>query len=299
MRTVNRHSRSLHSAMKQAGKSLSPGWRRGIKISLAVVLLGLVVYALVKGCLFATAELRSRWEAQCVVTNVTEQVSISATPHVKEDHVREWFGLSNGCNLATIDINATRSRILADHPIVREMAVVRHLPASIEIALEERKPIARVNFQTTVVKQQDGSGIPIHRWDVADEEGVVFEYAKRDSAKLPVILEKNPTARRGERLTGKALTALRLVELSTIQNIVTLPIPEINTDNETYLTLTTADYNTILIDWKLLDDPTDEEQPALRQILRNLQNLFNGGVRPHRATYTITDLDRIAVRPNE
>ena len=298
MRTVNKHSRSLHSARKQAGKGLSPGWRRGIKISLAVCLLGLVAYALVKGCLFATAKLKSSWEAQCVVTNVTAQASISASPHVKEEHVREWFGLSNGCNLARIDINGTRERILREHPIVRELTVVRHLPAALEIALEERKPIARVNFQTSTVNQ-DGHGIAIHRWDVADAEGMVFEYAKRDSAKLPVILEKNPTARRGERLNGRALAALRLVELSTVQGIVSLPIPEIDTDNETYLKLTTADYNTILIDWKLLDDPTDEDQPAMRQILKNLQNLFNNGVRPHRATYTITDLDRIAVRPNE
>lgn len=285
MRT-KKNKRSMHSAMKNTRTPGSPGFRRAIKI--ALVLLALTaIFAIYKVCAFAVSKLRDCWESQCVITDIAAQVSISATPHVKAEHVQEWFCLSNGCNLARLDLAATRERVLKEHPIVKDMSVRRHLPNRIEIAVEERIPIARVN------RRRVGE---INRWDVVDVDGMVFEYARKDSKKLPVIVEKNPSAQRGERLSGRALTALRLVELCSLRSVASLPECEISTDSPTYLKVTTENYSTVLIAWNLLDDASDPAQPALTQILTNLRQLMNKGLYPDRVTYTITDLDRIAVR---
>ena len=288
MRT-NSKRRTMHSAMKYMRTAGSPGFRRAVKIALVILAIA-AVFGIYKLCALAVSKLRACWEAQCVITDVTTQVSISSTPHVKEEHVREWFSLTNGCNLAHLDLAATREQVLKEHPIVKDMSVRRHLPNKIEIAVEERLPIARVNLKRVG---------EIARWDVVDVDGMVFEYARKDSKKLPVISEKTPSAQRGERLSGRALTALRLVELCALRNVASLPECEVSTDSPTYLKVTTENYSTVLIAWSLLDDPSDPEQPAMTTILTNLQQLMNQGLYPDRVTYTITDLDRIAVRTNE
>ncbi len=291
MRTNKRTKRTLHSAMKTRSSG-SPRVRRLLKVILVLAALAFIG-ALCWLCALAFSHLKACWEEQCIVTDEAEQVSISATPHVKAEYIKEWFSLSNGCNLAHLDLNETRERVLREHPIVKELTVARHLPNRIEIAVEERKPIARINL----VRPRTPNDIA--RWDVVDVDGIVFEANRKESRNLPVIIEKKPSAQRGERISWRALVALRLAELCVVRNLISFDLPEISTDSATYLKATTANYSTVQIAWSLLDDARDDGQPALTQILTNLQQLMNQGLYPDRVTYTITELDRIAVRTNE
>ncbi len=292
MKPNKRNKQVLHSAVKRTRGAGSPKFRRVLRVFLlllALAFLGAVGYLGVRAFNF----LKACWEELCVITDVDAQVSISATPHVTAEHIREWFSLTNGCNLAHLDLNEIHARVIREHPIVKKMTVARHLPNRIEIAVEERKPVARINLRRAKGKND------IDRWDVVDLDGIVFEANRRESRGLPVILEKTPSAKRGERISGRALVALRLVELCDVRNIVSFDLPEIATDNPTYLKATTVNYSTVRIAWHLLDDARDEEQPALSRILTNMQQLMNQGLYPDRALYTITDLDRIAVRTYE
>ncbi len=290
MKTNRRNRLTLHSAIKKTRGSGK--FRRAMRIVFILFILAVFGVLAVLGWK-AYVFLRTCWEEQCVITNIDEQVKISATPHVKAEHIREWFSLTNGCNLAHLDLKALHARAMQDHPIVKEMIVARHFPNRIEIFVEERKPIARVNLKRATGKND------IDRWDVVDADGIVFEANRKETRNLPVIREKKPSAKRGERISGRALVALRVVELCDVRNVVSFSLPEIATDSPVYLKATTENYSAVRIAWNLLDDARDEKQPALTQILTNMQQLMNQRLYPDRVMYTITDLDRIAVKTYE
>lgn len=287
-------SRPLHAALKAAGTAGSPAVRRTAKILIALILLGGVIY----GAWCGYVALRERWQAQCVVRDVKTQVSISATPHISEELAREWFGLTNGCNLAKIEFSERREKILKEHPIVRDMHLTLYLPDRVELTMEERKPIARINVRRKTFRQ-GAKTIERLNWDVADASGMVFEFPNRDSETLPIIHEKTPSARRGEVLTGRALTALRLIELSTVRHATTLELPQISVDDDTYLQITTQDYNTLLVDWRIIDKPTDPDQPILAKILKNFENLKLQNLYPGVRKFYVPEPNRITLPPSD
>ena len=284
-------SKNAHAALKVGRAGESKASRRLLKLSIAFLILACALY----GIWTITTLLRARWIELSVVHDHKKQIAISATPHIPEEIAREWFGLTNNSNLATIEFMELRRKVLKEHPIVRELNVTLHMPDHLEISMEERKPIARINIRESSLRKGNVT-IPRATWDVVDADGMVFEFSPRDSKELPVIREKMPSAKRGETLTGRAHTALRLVELTTVRGIASPVLTEISTDNETYLRLTTRDDDTLHIDWRIIDKPTDPDQPILTKILRNFDNLKKQNLYPATKDYFVPEPNRITVQ---
>ena len=172
---------SLNSRRSDAG----PASFLAVKMAvLAVVVIG-VAY----GAYRLVSRLHSRWVAQYVVPDVHAPgvVEVRTTPHITEEQIRDLFGLTNGCNLALIDFDEVRRDVLQREPIIKSLSVTKRLPNSVSIAAEERKPVVRVNYQVEAMKTADGRTRRHDRWDVADSDGVVFRFSRKDSQLLPRI----------------------------------------------------------------------------------------------------------------
>jgi len=164
--------------------------------------------------------------------------------------------------------------------------------------VEERKPIARVNYSTTKVKTASGHAVEIGRWDVIDADGVVFNYNTRDSKLLPRIVEPKPSAKKGERLAGRSLSAARLVELGLRKEYAPLRVRDVVVTNATYLVAATENYDIINIDWNFVDDPEEKEQPHLENALKRIREIkeFEAGA-ALRNEFTVTEFDRVTAKP--
>ena len=288
MKLFSRKNKTHHAALRSLhADSPAMRWGRRVLIVTLVLLLGWGLVAL-------SIHIKHKWNSQCTVPEVTRGISVSATEHIPAEIAREWFGLTNGCNIAEIDFDVRRQEVMRKHPIVRNLQVTVHLPNKVHINIEERVPVARINLRE--MKVHHGNEIrELVRWDVVDSEGVFFEFARKDSEKLPAIREPIPSARLGEQLTGRALTALRLIELSSLRGVTASPLPEVSTENNTYLKITTQDYNTLLIAWRIIDDPANPEQPALTRILTNFQLLMNQNLYTGNRTFIVEEPSRIYV----
>lgn len=285
--------KSLHASQRPTTPLGSRFKLRILVITVLVILLTALGYG---GCRLYQ-HLHERWLAQFVVTDYKTQISISATPHIQEEVARVWFGLTNNCNLAKIDFMELREKVLKEHPIVRELNVTLHVPNHLEISMEERKPIARINFRPMPIQQRPDN--PRYTWDVVDADGVVFNFPPRDSVSLPCIREKSPSAKLGERLSGRALTALRLIELTTVRGIPAPELKEISTDNETHLAITTAADDILHVDWRIIDPPTDPDQPTLQEVMKNFDDLSKQNLFPAHQTYNVPAPGRITLPPPE
>ena len=174
--------------------------RRIVAAATALALVGLVA----AGAATAWSRLHATWVEQCVVTDVSSQVSVTSGKMVKGDVIAENFGLRKGANLALIDFDAKRREVLAKIPNLKSISVVKRLPDKVTIVAEERSPIVRMGIK--------GSRSDTGR--VADAEGMVF-LCSRGTRMLPVIRETAaPGSPVGKRLEGRAAAALQLLDLA-------------------------------------------------------------------------------------
>ncbi len=232
--------------------------KRGVLAILALVL----VAALVGGVTFAYAKLRDLYLEQCVVTDVTEQVSITSGKLVKADVIAGMFGLTNGANLARIDYAARREECLRRHPAIRSLAVTRHLPNRVEIAVVERTPEVRLNL----AKKRTETG------RVADSDGIVFR-SFRGTGTLPVIRETAEGATPlGKRLADRSLSALRLIEVASDAEFADLRILEVDATHPDWLVATFGNYARAKIAWEGMDNPTAANRGNLVRRLRQLRD---------------------------
>ena len=286
---------SLNSRRSDAG----PASFLAVKMAvLAVVVIG-VAYGAYK----LVSRLHSRWVAQYVVPDVHAPgvVEVRTTPHITEEQIRDLFGLTNGCNLALIDFDEVRRDVLQREPIIKSLSVTKRLPNSVSIAAEERKPVVRVNYQVEAMRTADGRTRRHDRWDVADSDGVVFRFSRKDSQLLPRIKGgPNPPVERGGRLTGKALAALRLVEVCSAKEFAGMNLDEIDISGASYLKAhfgaPTGEGNTLCIDWNFMggadDDPTPRLKTAVQKVRHSIATRLPGPM----CTYTVTDTDRVIVQ---
>ena len=234
-----------------------------------VALAGVVVFfALITGLAFAYGSLRDVWLEQCVVRDASKQVSITDGRMVRADVVAERFGLRNGANLALIDFEAKRRETLKKIPNIREISVARHLPDRVEITVEERVPVVRLNIKG----RKGDSG------RVADTEGVVF-ISSAGTQMLPTIREgAAPGTQKGQVLSGRALAALRLIETCR-EKFRELAVVEADVSRPDYITIVLgSDYSTAKVAWDGMDDPTEATMPALERQLRHLTEAIAGRV---------------------
>ena len=208
----------------------------GALIAVAVVLL----VAFAAAAVFAYSYLRGVWMEQCVVDDVSAQVTVHDGKLVKGDVVADALGLKKGANLAEIDFAKRRAEVLERYPAIRDLTITRRLPDRVEISIEERKPMVRMNVRG-------------HKGDtgrVADAEGVVFQ-CRRGTGLLPIIREsQSPGTAAGKQLKGLALDALSLVKACREPELQELALLEVDISKPDYLVATLGrDYSTLNIAW--------------------------------------------------
>jgi len=230
-----------------------------------IVVAVVVLIALASATTFAYNYLRDVWREQCVISDVSTQVTVHDGKLVKGDVVADALGLRKGANLAEIDFTKRRAEVLSRYPAIRDLVVTRHLPDSVEISIEEREPVVRMNLKG-------------HKGDtgrVADTEGVVFQ-CRRGTGILPTIREtESPGTAVGKALKGRALGALKLIEACREPELQELAVLEVDISKPDYLTVTLGrDYSTLKIAWNGMEEPSEASRRDLVQRLTKLRDVM-------------------------
>lgn len=241
--------------------------RNGLKGFVAILSV-LIVAAIAIGLFMAYTTLRDMWLEQCVVTDAAGQIQVTSGKLVKADVIADAFDLKNGANLATIDFAEKRREVIEKYPAIRDIMVERRLPNKVCISVVEREPVVRMNLRGQ--KSETGR--------VADTEGVVFQ-CRRGTSLLPIVREAQaPGTSVGKRLTGRALAALRLVEICRMPELQDLGVLEVDISKPDFLCTTLGDYSTAKIAWGGMDDPDSTSRADLIETLRNLRNAIKSNV---------------------
>ncbi len=244
--------------------------RRGPGRALLVVACALAAPAAVALAL-CYGKLRGIWLDQSVIRDKGRQVSIESGQMVKKDVIAYELGLTNGANLATIDFGERREALLRKVPNLREIRIRRFLPDRVEVAIEERKPIARLGLRGR--KGDTGK--------VVDAEGVVF-LCMRGTRLLPVIRESAaPGTSPGKRLDGRARAALRLVEACHDPSFQELAMLDMDVSQPDWLLATIntgTSYAKLKIAWDGMDAPETPDSRA--SLIRQLTHLRDA-IRTH------------------
>ena len=235
--------------------------RIGLVASAVIVLLVILGLAAVLGY----EKLRDIYLEQCVITDMSSQVQITSGKMVHPSTIAEELGLRTGANLALIDFTAKREELLAKIPNLRRIRIERHLPDKVIVTAEERTPVARLGFK--------GKNVVTGR--VVDTEGMVFLW-QRGTQTLPVIREATPQGTpKGQRITGRTLAALRLIEACGEPEFTELGVLEVDVSKPDYLIATLGNYSRVKIAWEGMD----EETPASRADLVRKLGLLRMAIR--------------------
>ena len=250
----------------------------GAIFAVAIVLLAAAAAA----AAFAYAYLRDVWREQCVIDDVPSQVTVHDGRLVKGDVVADALGLRKGANLAEIDFAKRRADVLARYPAIRDLTITRHLPNRVEISIEEREPVVRMNMRG-------------HKGDtgrVADREGVVFQ-CRRGTGLLPTIREEQaPGTPVGKQLKGRVLGALRLVEACRDPELQELAVLEVDVSKPDYLMVTLGrDYSTLKIAWNGMENPSPASNGDLTQRLTKLRDAIRSEMGAGAKVWNARDLD--------
>jgi cell division protein FtsQ len=128
-----------------------------------------------------------------------ERVEARTDGVLTEELLQEWTGLEAGVNLYEVDLPALRNR-LESHAIVKRALVRRQLPDGIEVAVNERVPLARMG-------RVEGR----MNW-LLDKEGVLIQKSFQ-SKHLPFLVGVRQNVTLGESVAeGPALHALACIE---------------------------------------------------------------------------------------
>ena len=252
-----------------------------LRVLVAVVLAALL---LVVGFAVCYSKLKELYLEQCVITDMSTQVEITAGKMVKADVIAEELGLRKGANLALIDFTAKREGLLEKIPNILSVRISRKLPDRVVVAVEERIPLARLGLVAA-------KG-PYNR--VIDTEGMVFSW-QRGTQTLPLIREAQaPGTARGRHAKGRTMAALRLVEACLSPELVELGILEVDTSKHDFLVATLGNYSKLKILWDGMDEPqTPASKADLVQRLTRLRDAIRSRVAPNTVIWNATIPSRI------
>ncbi len=219
-----------------------------------------LVVALAAGAWIGCKKLHAVWTGQCVLTDVSRQVSVTTGSNIRRELVLEKFGLTNGANLAKIDFAQKRRDLLAGVPNIRALTVSRRLPDRVEIAVEEREPVARMN-------ERNGKRVTGR---VVDADGVVFLRQDAGTALLPMLVEAQEPTKPGKRLEGRSRAALRFLLACQESAYSDLKPLAVSTSFKDFLYATLGDYTRAKVAWDGMDSQGDAAETALRAQLKVL-----------------------------
>ena len=251
------------------------------KVVVVAVLAGMAIVALAAwGIHAAYGRLKNVYLLQCCVTDSGEQVEVVTGKIIPAKLIVNHFGLTNGVNLAKVPFATLRERLIKDTPNLRDVKITRRLPNFVRIEATERVPVVRVI----------GSGANASPNNAADREGVVFWYPRRDTALLPVVREaKKNTSAPGQRLTGMALAALRLLEEASDPAFAALKIQEVDTFKPDYLFATLGDSSRAKIAWEDMEKPTKASRISLTNQLARLSKAIKTNLAAGTKLWNATD----------
>ena len=214
----------------------------------------------------------------CVIRDMSEQVSISEGKMVRSGTIADVLGLKVGTNLAEIDFARKREEVLAKIPNLRSIRITRKLPDRLVIVTEERTPIAKMGLRGQ--KRVTGR--------VVDAEGVVF-MCQRGTQMLPTINETQaPGTHPGQRIAGRTLAALRLVEACREAEFLELGILDVDTSRHDFLVATLGNYSKVKILWDDMDDPNARSRKDLLTRLTHLRDTIRSKVTPETVIWNAT-----------
>lgn len=237
---------------------------------------GLVIY----GAAVLLNRLAETYEHQCCITDAGEQVEVVPGKILPARLFISHFNLTNGVNLAHVPFAELRERLIRDTPNLKDIKIVRTVPNKVRIEVSERIPVVRVI----------GAGSNANPNYTADSEGRMFWYPRRDTALLPIIREaKKDTSSAGARLSGMAMSALRLLEEAADPDFAILKIQEVDTFKQDYLFVTLGDSSRAKIAWEEMESRTKASRASLRRQLKRLSQAMKSNVASGTKLWNATD----------
>ena len=151
------------------------------------------------------------------------------------------------------------------------------------ISADERAPVARMGLK--------GKGNVTGR--VVDTEGMVFIW-QRGTQTLPTIRETQaPGTPKGQRITGRTLAALRLIEACREPDFTEFGVLEVDVSKPDFLVATLGNYSTVKIAWEGMDDQTPASRADLVRKLTMLRKAIRSQVAPDAVIWNATMPDEI------
>ena len=249
-----------------------------------IVTTGIIILAVFGiGGVIGYEKLKALYLEQCIVTDMASQVEISAGKMIHPSIVAEELGLRTGANLALIDFSEKRRQLLAKVPNLRDVRISRRLPDKVIVVTEERVPVARMGL-----KGKDRvSG------RVVDTEGMVFVW-QRGTQTLPTIREPQaPGTQKGQRIAGRTLAALRLIEACREPDFVEFGLLEVDVSKPDFLLATLGNYSTVKIAWEGMDEQTPASHADLLRKLGLLRKAIRSQAAPDAVIWNATMPDTI------
>jgi cell division protein FtsQ len=162
--------------MRANRRRLSPEEQRQRRVrGLRSALRGVAVLLAASGAAaLAVALATSGWRALLHAPALAlARVEVVGAQRVSADEVRQLSGLAIGVNVLRLDLGRA-AQSLAENPWIRSASLKRRWPASVEIAIEERRPAAAVDLGG--------------RLYLADDRGEIFKRASaQDGLDLPFL----------------------------------------------------------------------------------------------------------------
>jgi cell division protein FtsQ len=83
-------------------------------------------------------------------------IKIEGCRVIRPDQIRSYAGVASGEPLLRVDLNEVRQKVIS-HPSVRNATVVRELPDTLRISIEERLPVAVVPGEGFALVDKEGT----------------------------------------------------------------------------------------------------------------------------------------------
>lgn len=221
--------------------------RRGLGISLRLAIVATMAWGVLVGVRegYAYATTSPRFEVRGLL--------YEPTPHVDDARLRELLSLSRGTNILSLDLDALAAAVVAE-PWVARASVVRVLPDSLQVTVEEHEPAA-VLLVAGRLLLIDAEGLPFKTMEAGERERLPVLTGFDDATLLqrPQQLQEQVTVALG------ALSAYRAKQRPRLSEINVGPTGE--------LTLYTAELGTQLRMGRGEVEPALARYDALRAAL--------------------------------
>ncbi|MCX4242131.1 cell division protein FtsQ/DivIB [Paraliomyxa miuraensis] len=184
----------LRKARGADSPSAPPGWgRRALHLGLRLGIAGSVAWGLLVGVRegYAYATTSPRFEVRGLI--------YEPTPHVDDARLRELLALPPGTNILSLELTELAARV-AEDPWVAKASVVRVLPDSLEVTVEEHEPQAVLLLAGRLL--------------LVDAEGTAFkELQTGERGRLPVLtgFDDPQLLERSEDLQPRVLRGLHVL----------------------------------------------------------------------------------------